>query len=287
MNDIPVTSGLSFVKMHGLGNDFVVLDGRRSGLRLDSRRVAAIADRRSGVGCDQLFVLEAPTNHAADVFMRIYNSDGGEVSACGNGTRCVGALLAQETGDKAVSIQTAAGLLESVVERDGRVKVDMGPALLDWKQIPLARECDTNHVPVSAGPLADACCVNMGNPHAVFFVPDVGAIDMRAVGPTLEHDPMFPERANIGVAQILSSDPASPRIRLRVFERGAGLTMACGTGACAALVAASRRGLVPRRAEMVMDGGSLDVEWLNDGRVLMTGPVSISFTGTLDSSLLA
>lgn len=287
MNDIPVMSGLSFVKMHGLGNDFVVLDGRRSGLRLDSRRVAAIADRRSGVGCDQLFVLEPPTDPSADVFMRIYNSDGGEVEACGNGTRCVGALLSRETNDPSASIQTVAGVLESVVERDGRVKVDMGLAQLDWQQIPLARECDTNHVPVAAGPLSDASCVNMGNPHAVFFVPDVGKIDMRAVGPALEHDAMFPERANIGVAQILSTDPKAPRIRLRVFERGAGLTMACGTGACAALVAASRRGLVPRRAEMVMDGGSLDVEWLPDGRVLMTGPVSISFTGTLDASLLA
>lgn len=279
--------GLGFVKMHGLGNDFIVLDARRQALTLTSDQVRAIADRRIGVGCDQLFVLERPSEPAADVFMRIYNSDGGEVEACGNGTRCVGALLALEQGRGASTIQTVAGLLRSEVEPDGRVRVDMGQALLAWRDIPLAREVDTNHVPVSAGPLADASCVNMGNPHAVFFVPDVMKIDMRAVGPALEHDPMFPERANIGVAQILDATPGASRIRLRVFERGAGLTMACGTGACAALVAASRRGLVQRKAEMIMDGGSLTVEWTADGRVLMTGPVSTSFTGTLDPSVLA
>lgn len=276
-------TGLKFVKMHGLGNDFVVLDGRAAPVSLGAGQVRAIADRRAGVGCDQLFVLERPRQAGADVFMRIYNSDGGEVAACGNGARCVAAIVMREKGREEAVIETAAGRLDAVSAMGGRVTVDMGRALLDWREIPLARECDTLHVPVAAGPLKDAVAVNMGNPHAVFFVPDAEAIDMRSLGPQLEHDKMFPERANIGVAQILSPS----RIRLRVWERGAGLTLACGTGACAAGVAAIRRGLTQRKVTLVMDGGELDVEWTADGRVLMTGPVSISFTGTLDPALLA
>jgi diaminopimelate epimerase len=283
MNDVSSAApGLKFVKMHGLGNDFVVLDGRRASVALDARRVRAIADRRAGVGCDQLFVLERPRNAKADVFMRIYNSDGGEVAACGNGARCVAALVMRENGTDEAVIETAAGCLDAVTAKGGRVTVDMGAARLGWRDIPLARECDTNHVPVAAGPLDDAVCVNMGNPHAVFFVRDAEAVDLRSLGPRLEHDAMFPERTNIEVAQILS--PA--RIRMRVWERGAGITLACGTGACAAAVAAARRGLAGRKATVVLDGGELDVEWLADGRVLMTGPVAVSFTGTLDAALL-
>ncbi|MGQ0677595.1 MAG: diaminopimelate epimerase [Rhodospirillales bacterium] len=290
MNDVPhkpphkpqAAGGLKFVKMHGLGNDFVVLDGRLGPVALDRARARAIADRRLGVGCDQLFVLERPRDPKADVFMRIYNSDGGEVAACGNGARCVAALVMREKGSEEAVIETASGRLDAVSARGGRITVDMGPARLGWREIPLARECDTNHVPISAGPLRDAVCVNMGNPHAVFFVPDAAAVDLRALGPQLEHDEMFPERANIGVAEIVSSS----RIRLRVWERGAGLTLACGTGACAALVAASRRSLVGRKASVALDGGELDVEWLADDRVTMTGPVSVSFTGTLDAALL-
>jgi diaminopimelate epimerase len=254
-----------------------VLDARRRGFALDARRIRLIADRRAGVGCDQLFVLEPPTDPAADVFMRIYNADGGEVEACGNGARCVAALMMREKGTSAAMVQTVAGMLGSAAAPDGRVTVDMGPARLGWRDIPLARECDTNHVPADAGPLKDASCVNMGNPHAVYFVPDAAAIDMRTLGPRLEHHALFPERANIEAAQILG--PA--RIRMRVWERGVGQTMACGTGACAVLVAASRRGLAGRKAEVEMDGGSLGIEWLDDGRVLMTGAVAISFTGTL------
>ena len=282
IDGFPAAAGLQFVKMHGLGNDFVVLDGRDRKLRLGADVVRAIADRRAGVGCDQLFVLEKPGNGKADVFMRIYNSDGGEVAACGNGARCVAALVMREKGKSDAVIETAAGALDAVSAPNGRVSVDMGQARLGWRDIPLARDCDTNHVPVSAGPLMDAVCVNLGNPHAVFFVPDVAAIDLRVLGAQLEHDKIFPERANIGVAQRLSSS----RIRLRVWERGAGLTMACGTGACAAAVAAIRRGLTGRKVAVVLDGGELDVEWKQDGNVTMTGPVSISFTGTLDPALL-
>ena len=275
--------GLEFVKMHGLGNDFVVLDGRARPVALNVGQVRAIADRRAGVGCDQLFVLERPRHPKADVFMRIYNSDGGEVAACGNGARCVAALVMREKGRDSAAIETASGALDAVAAPGGRVTVDMGPARLNWRDIPLARDCDTLHVPVSAGPLKDAVCVNMGNPHAVFFVPDAEAVDLRALGPRLEHDPMFPERANIEVVQVLS--PA--RVRMRVWERGAGITLACGTGACAAAVAAARRNLTGRKVAVVLDGGALEVEWLADGRVTMTGPVAVSFTGTLDAAMLA
>ncbi len=274
--------GRHFLKMHGLGNDFVVLDARGDALALDAKAARAIADRHLGVGCDQLLILERPRSPEADIFMRIRNADGGEVAACGNGTRCIAALVMRETGKHRVVVETAAGLLEARAASGGRISVDMGPALLDWRDIPLARECDTLHVPLSLGPLVDPVCTSMGNPHATFFVADAEAIDLEALGPRLEHDPIFPERANIGVAQVIAPD----RMRFRVWERGAGVTIACGTGACAALVAAARRGLTGRKAEIRLDGGPLEIEWRGDGRVLMTGPVATSFSGTLDPSLL-
>ena len=274
--------GRHFLKMHGLGNDFVVLDARGDALALDAKAARAIADRHLGVGCDQLLILERPRSPEADIFMRIRNADGGEVAACGNGTRCIAALVMGETGKHRVVVETAAGLLEARAASGGRISVDMGPALLDWRDIPLARECDTLHVPLSLGPLVDPVCTSMGNPHATFFVADAEAIDLEALGPRLEHDPIFPERANIGVAQVIAPD----RMRFRVWERGAGVTIACGTGACAALVAAARRGLTGRKAEIRLDGGPLEIEWRGDGRVLMTGPVATSFSGTLDPSLL-
>jgi diaminopimelate epimerase len=281
------SAGLGFVKMHGLGNDFVVLDGRRRPLKLERRQIRAIADRRIGVGCDQLFVLEPPTDKAADVFMRIYNTDGSDAEACGNGTRCVAAMVMHESGRDRAVVQTVAGLLDSAATPDGRVTVDMGPARLDWREIPLKEAHDTNHVPVYAGMLSDPVCVNMGNPHAVFFVASVDVIDLRTLGPRLEHDPMFPDKANIEIAQVLTPENGRSRIRMRVWERGVGITMACGSGACATVVAASRRGLVPRQADVILDGGTLGIEWREDGHVLMTGPVTVSFTGTLAPSLLA
>ncbi|HYM01306.1 MAG TPA: diaminopimelate epimerase [Stellaceae bacterium] len=275
--------GTPFIKMHGLGNDFVVIDARRRPVTVDDRAASAIADRHTGVGCDQLIIVEPPQHDGADVFMRIRNADGGEVEACGNATRCVADLLMRENGRDRVVVETAVGLLEARAVAPQRVAVDMGPARVAWREIPLARECDTLHVPLALGPLADPVCTSMGNPHATFFVEDAGAIDLAALGPTLEHDPLFPERANIGIAQMLSRT----RIRLRVWERGAGITPACGTGACAALVAASRRGLAERKAEIIADGGALEIAWRDDGRVIMTGPVAVSFSGTLDASLLA
>jgi diaminopimelate epimerase len=270
----------NFVKMHGLGNDFVVIDARETGFPLDEAMARAIADRRTGIGCDQLIVIERAHDARAAAFMRIHNADGSEVAACGNASRCVAALLLGEGGGDRLTIETTAGLLEARPAPAGAIAVDMGKPRLDWREIPLARAQDTLHVDLSHGPLADPVCTSMGNPHATFFVPDVAAIDLAALGPLLEHDELFPERANIGIAQILSPG----RIRLRVWERGAGITLACGTGACATLVAAQRRGLAARRAEIVVDGGALTIEWRDDGHVLMTGPVATSFAGSFDAA---
>ncbi|HUE19763.1 MAG TPA: diaminopimelate epimerase, partial [Stellaceae bacterium] len=238
--------GIPFLKLHGLGNDFVVLDGRETPIALDARQAAAIAARHTGIGCDQLIVIEKPCDKAAAAFLRIRNADGGEVAACGNAARCIGDLLMREAGSDRVMLETVAGLVEARAAGKNRVAVDMGKPRLTWREIPLARDCDTLHLPLALGPLKDPVATSMGNPHATFFVADIAAVDIATLGPRLEHDPLFPERANIGVAQILSPDT----IRLRVWERGAGLTPACGTGACAALVAAQRRGLTGRKAAL-------------------------------------
>jgi diaminopimelate epimerase len=276
-------SGRPFVKMHGLGNDFVVVDARSQPFPLTDAVARIIADRREGVGCDQLLILEPPSNGSADVFLRIRNHDGGEVGACGNGTRCVAALVMGESGREAITIETAAGLLQAKAAGPQRVTVDMGPARLGWDEIPLSEERDTLHLGISNGPLADPVGVNLGNPHAVFFVDDVESLALAALGPPLEHHALFPERANIGAAQLTGPD----RLRLRVWERGAGLTRACGSGACAAAVAAARRGLTGRRVEVMLDGGSLVIEWRADGHVEMTGPVATAFHGELNGELLS
>lgn len=282
------TVGVPFRKMHGLGNDFVVLDARARPLDLTPERRRAIANRRTGVGCDQLIVLEPPTDRQADVFMRIYNPDGGEAGACGNATRCVAHVLMAERDADAVIVQTISGLLDSEkagVGPDGLpvVSVDMGSVRLDWRDIPLSQPCDTLHLPLALGPVSDPVGTSVGNPHATFFVDSLASVPVAELGPQLETHPLFPERANIGFAQIVGED----RIRLKVWERGAGLTLACGSGACAALVAAARRGLTGRKGEVILDGGTLTIEWLRDGHVLMTGGVAQSFAGTLDPSLLA
>jgi diaminopimelate epimerase len=275
-----------FIKMHGLGNDFVVFDARSHDFQATPAQIRAISDRRTGVGCDQLIVIAAASGPLSDCTMRIYNADGSEVGACGNASRCVAWLLMRETGRDKVVIQTKAGLLDAESRGGMLVAVDMGRARLDWRDIPCAEPVDTLHMGVGFGGLADPVGVNMGNPHAVFFVDDAEAVDLAAAGPVLEHYTLFPERANIEVAQVLSPlDAPVGRIRMRVWERGSGITMACGTGACATLVAAARRGLTARHADIVLDGGTLTIEWLKDDHVLMTGPVALGFEGTLDPSL--
>jgi diaminopimelate epimerase len=268
---------VAFRKMHGLGNDFCVLDARATPLVVSPDAARAIGDRHRGVGFDQLIIMEPPPA-GADVFMRILNPDGSEAGACGNATRCIASLVADEAGKDRVVVRTIAGDLP--VERlpGGLWRADMGPARLGWRDVPLAREMDTLHLPIELGPVGDPAACSMGNPHATFFVRDLDALDVATLGPQIEHHPLFPERANIGFAQVLS--PA--RIRLVMWERGAGMTLACGSGACATIVNAHRRGLTGRRATVELPGGALAMEWREDGHVLMTGPVATAFRGELD-----
>jgi diaminopimelate epimerase len=271
-------TALPFRKMHGLGNDFVVIDLRDRPVALTQLQRRWIADRRRGIGCDQLILLEPPRQKVADVFMRIHNPDGSEAGACGNATRCIAAKVMAEKSTRHVIVETISGLLDADAIDGGRIAVDMGPVLLDWREIPLAEACDTLHLPLSLGPLSDPVGVNVGNPHAVFFLPDAEKVDLTSFGPVLERHRLFPERANIEAAQILSPD----RIRMRVWERGAGITQACGSGACATLVAAARRKLTGRSATVVLDGGELLIEWLPDNHVRMTGDWAESFHGEID-----
>jgi len=273
-----------FIKMHGLGNDFVVLDARLRPLALDAARARAIADRKTGVGCDQLIILEPAHDRRADAFMRIRNADGGEVEACGNAARCIATVLMKEAGRDHVAIETPVGLLDAERLADGLIAVDMGPVRLDWREIPLARAMDTLHLELRVGPLSDPVAVNVGNPHVVFFVPDAEAVALEELGREIEHHPLFPERTNVELAERRSDGT----LRMRVWERGVGITRACGTGACATLVAAHRRGLSPRKATVVLDGGPLLIEWRErDNHVVLTGPVATSFSGRLDPSFFA
>jgi diaminopimelate epimerase len=266
---------ISFTKMHGLGNDFVVLDARSGDISLDRDQVRAMADRRRGIGCDQLIVVEAPRLTDAAAYLHILNADGSESAACGNGTRCVAATLMEELGGGEVTLETAAGLLEASIADNGQITVNMGSALLDWHEIPLAEEQDTLHVGIDVGGLNDPVAVNVGNPHCVFFVDDVDDIDLERLGPQIEYAPIFPERTNVEIVEIRDEG----HVRMRVWERGVGITLACGSGACASVVAAHRRQLADRRADVLLDGGTLSIEWLDTGDVLMTGPVAVSFTG--------
>jgi len=273
---------IEFTKMHGIGNDFVVIDARARAFDVTAERAKAIADRNQGISCDQLILIEAGRDEHADAFMRILNADGSEVEACGNATRCVASVLMAENNRTHVIIETRAGLLDAEASDDGLITVDMGPARLDWRDIPTSEAIDTLHLGIGSGDLLDPVGINVGNPHAVFFVDNTKAVDLAVHGPALEHHKMFPEFANIGVAEIVSET----EIRLRVWERGVGETKACGSGACAALVAANRRGLTGRTADVVLPGGTLQIEWMADGNVAMTGPVAVSYSGVIDPSLL-
>jgi diaminopimelate epimerase len=268
-----------FLKMNGLGNDFVVVETRSAPFAPTAAQVRAIADRASGVGCDQLIAIDPAPE--ADARVRFWNADGEEVGACGNGTRCVGWLLMQSSGKDEAVIETQAGRLIARRAGERLVSVDMGEPRLDWREIPLAEAHDTAALDLAlyhhADLMAPPGCVSMGNPHVVFFVPDVAQAPVAEAGPAVETHLLFPEHVNVGFAEIKAPD----RIRLRVWERGAGLTKACGTGACAALVAAARRGLTGRHATLELDGGELFIEWRDDGHVIMTGPAAVDFQGEL------
>jgi len=271
-----------FLKMNGLGNDFVVIDARKHGLTPGPDAARRIGDRHRGVGFDQLLII-GEGKHGADAEMRIWNADGDEVESCGNGTRCVASLIMAETGKARMSLWTKGGLLDCTREGDDRITVDMGAPKLDWQEIPLAERMDTRILDIKMGPidapvLFGPSAVNMGNPHCIFFVENAEAHNLRKIGPMLEYHPLFPERANITIAQVMSK----AEIRAHVWERGVGQTLACGTAACATAVAAARKRLTGRQVRVVLDGGPLDIEWReSDGHVLMTGPTELSFTGTL------
>lgn len=273
--------GRPFLKMHGLGNDFVVVDARGEPFAVTPAAARRIADRHRGVGFDQLIVIEPSRTAAAR--LRFWNADGSEAGACGNGSRCAAWLLTEELDRAELALESGGGLLACRREADGRMTVDLGPARTDWREIPLARAMDTLHLELARGPLSDPAALSLGNPHATFFVAEAEAVDLPALGPSLEQDPLFPERANIAVASLLAPD----RLRVRVWERGAGLTQACGTGASAAAVNACRRGLAGRRVEALLDGGTLTIEWREDGHVLMSGAVALAFSGRLSPELLA
>lgn len=260
-----------FIKMHGLGNDFVVLDRRAGEIPAITTPLArALADRRIGIGCDQLILLEESTT--VDFRMRIFNPDGGEVEACGNATRAVALLHGSPA-----RIETAGGVL-AVHPGEGGAAVDMGKPRFEWDAIPLAYAMDTMTLPVGWEGLEQPAAVNVGNPHVIFFVDDCDSVELERLGPQIEHDPLFPERVNVNVATI-ESDTA---IRLRVWERGAGLTRACGTGACATAVVAMRRGLTQREVTVALPGGPLLISWGEDGHIIMTGQAAESFRGTFD-----
>jgi diaminopimelate epimerase len=278
---------LPFRKMNGLGNDFVVLDARMRPVTLSEGSIRAISNREHGIGCDQLLVLEKSPN--ADIFMRIYNADGSEVGACGNGSRCIAHLIMSETGKPSASIATRAGILHALKGEQNLVTIDMGEPKLKWDEIPLSEPFhDTRAIELEIGPLGapilhSPAVVNLGNPHAIFFVDDLDCIDLSKAGPMLEMHPLFPEHANITLARVDTRD----HLTLKVWERGAGLTKACGTAACAAVVAGVRKRLTDRRVITTLPGGVLIIEWReNDNHVLMTGPVEDNGTGVLPEHLL-
>lgn len=281
----------TFLKMNGLGNDFVVIETQTQSFEPTPEQIRAIAKRGDGgVGCDQVIAIDPPRAEGASAYVRFWNSDGDKVGACGNGTRCVAWLLMQSSGKDAVAFDTEGGRLSGVMAGDRLVTVDMGQPGLDWTQIPLSEEMNTERVELQVGPI-DAplvhtpVCVSMGNPHVVFFVDSPVTDDFATgTGSLVEHHPLFPEGVNVGFAHVAARD----HIQLKVWERGAGLTAACGTGACAAQVAAVRRGLTDRRARVAFETGSLVIEWReSDGHVIMTGPVSMDFAGKLPETLAA
>ncbi|NCP62168.1 MAG: diaminopimelate epimerase [Alphaproteobacteria bacterium] len=268
-----------FVKMHGLGNDFVILDHREEEFSLTPEKIQLLANRRFGIGCDQLIVLEPSFHPRADVFMRIYNPDGKEAGACGNATRCLGSLLSDEFKRPSCTVETVSGLLTTTKLSDDLIQVNMGEPRLAWQDIPLAKECDTLHLPIQRGVLSDPVAVSMGNPHMVFFVRDVQGIDVYNLGKQLTAHELYPEQANVEFVEVIDRET----LRVRVYERGTGVTMACGTGASAAVVAATHRGLIDNHATVILDGGKLDIVY--EKTVMITGPVGYAFEGSFTNRL--
>jgi diaminopimelate epimerase len=269
----------AFLKMHGLGNDFVVFDARDSAFSLDTLQIRKVADRHFGIGCDTVVVIR-PGGAAADAVVQFFNADGAEAESCGNATRCVARLLLDERGLARVKLSTKGGMIVCSDAGKGLVTLDMGEPQIEWAQVPLASAVDTVDFPLDiGGSNVSASAVSMGNPHCVLFVPDAEKAPVTVLGPKIETLPLFPNRVNVEFAQVLDAS----RIRMRVWERGVGVTLACGTGAAATAVAAARRGLTGRKVEIVLDGGSLQIEWREaDNHVLMTGPTATPFRGRVN-----
>ena len=278
---------LAFRKMHGAGNDFVIFDGRSGDFSLSPDQIRRVSARGHGLGCDQLIVMEPAQSDAADLFMRIYNADGSEAGACGNATRCVAQLGLEDLDGDQITIETIAGLLPCTQDNEGIITANMGPARLGWDDVPMAVEGPTDKVDLTieaeGGALSAPGALSMGNPHVVFFVEDVANFPVSTIGPRIETDELFPERVNVGFAEVTANNSMT----LRVWERGVGETLACGSGACAALVAANRQGLTGREADVHLPGGTLHIIWAEDGDVLMAGPTALVATGELSDEFLA
>ncbi|HPD82875.1 MAG: diaminopimelate epimerase [Alphaproteobacteria bacterium] len=269
---------INFKKMHGLGNDFVIIDGRENGLTLTPDQVRFIADRKRGVGCDLVVLLKYSKNWTETTFAHLINADGSEIEACGNATRCIADILMTEAKTDNVVVETLYGGLNCFREQDGQIRVEMGKPQLGWQDIPLSKENDTLHLPLEGDPVA----VSMGNPHCIFFVDNImdkwGDNQVEKVGQTIEVDPLFPNKTNVEFVEVLAPD----HLRMRVWERGVGITEACGSGACASAVAAIRRGLTGRKVRVTLDGGDLIIDWPHDDApVSMTGPVAYVFDGEI------
>lgn len=271
----PAPRGLPFMKMHGLGNDFVVIDQRGRAPFVTPELARALGDRHRGVGFDQLATIGDDAEAAAR--LTFWNADGSLSATCGNATRCIARHLLDETGAARLTLRTERGLLVAEDAGGGLTRVNMGAPILDWAGIPLARAVDTLHLPLAGDPVA----VGMGNPHCVFFVPDAEAVDVARLGPAAEHDPLYPERTNVEFVTVLSPDA----IRLKIWERGTGITLASGSCSCAAAVAAARRGLTGRRVAVQVDGGTITIDWREDG-VWMEGPTAHPFDGWLTPDFL-
>ena len=274
MSDARTGKGLAIMKWHGAGNDFVIIDSRGGPARVTEALARGLGDRHRGVGFDQL--AEIRSSDSADAELDFWNADGSRAGACGNVTRCVARFLMEESGRDRLTIRTERGLLEAR-RIAGDVHVNMGQPQMTWDEVPLARKVDVQHLPLAGDPVA----VGMGNPHAVFFVEDAEAVDLAGIGPVIEHDPLFPERTNVEFAQVRGRD----EIRMRVWERGTGITLACGSGACATAVAAVGRGLTDRKLRVEVDGGWLSLDWREDG-VWMTGPTVHVFDAVLTPGFL-
>jgi len=275
MPDPDRPSGLRFEKMHGLGNDFVVIDARDGARAVTPALARALGDRHRGVGFDQLAVIEAGTD--TDLALTFWNADGSTAGACGNATRCIARREMERTGKPRITLRTERGVLHALDAGNGLTSVNMGQPMLDWAGVPLKGACDTLHLPIDGAPVA----TGMGNPHCTFFVADADAIDLETLGAKYERHPLFPQRTNVQFAHVIGPD----HLRMRVWERGVGVTLASGSSSCAVAVAAARRDLTGRRVRLTLDGGEIAVDWRDDG-VWMTGPTSHVFTGDVSSTFL-